>query len=160
MKGLEKVPTKLVTLALSESPPDSELLGLRNPLLPSAAYDELQSLLVAIRHNIKTGGIVIKARARPGKPTHCGAPLTAVPRRQDFFLDFDHNNDGCITKHEFLRNIYRIAPKLSDAQAELFVKAYDAGHGVNFRTLQTDVEGLSDDVRTRRAAPPAGVLGP
>ena len=38
MKGLEKVPTKLVTLALSESPPDSELLGLRNPLLPSAAY--------------------------------------------------------------------------------------------------------------------------
>ena len=86
--------------------------------------------------------------------------MTTVSRGQDFFVDFDHNNDGCITKHEFLRNIYRIAPKLSDAQAELLVKAYDAGHGVNFRTLQTDVEGLSDDVRTRRAAPPAGVLGP
>ena len=69
MKGLEKVPTKLVALALSESPPDSELLGLRNPLLPSAAYDELQSLLVAIRHNIKPGGIVIKARA-PVPGTH------------------------------------------------------------------------------------------
>ena len=74
MKGLEKVPTKLVALALSESPPDSELLGLHNPLLPSAAYDELQSLLIAIRHNIKTGGIVIKARA-PARETRGGAFL-------------------------------------------------------------------------------------
>ena len=50
--------------------------------------------------------------------------MTTVSRGQDFFVDFDHNNDGCITKHEFLRNIYRIAPKLSDAQAELLVKIY------------------------------------
>ena len=104
---------------------------MRNPLLPSAAYDELQSLLVAIRLNIKTGGIVIKARA-PGETR--GGPSTTVSAT-GFLVDFDHNNDGCITKHEFLRNIYRT--RLSATSRPSLVKAYDAGHGVNSACRRT-----------------------
>ena len=119
-KGLEKVPTQPVALALSGTPSEGELLGLHNPTLPTAAYDELHSLLLAMRHTVATNGMVLK----------------------DFFLDFDLNNDGCITKAEFLRNIYRVFAKLNESQAELLIKAYDVGHGVNFRALQGDVESL------------------
>ena len=81
---------------------------------------ELSELLLSLGKTVAASGVVIK----------------------DFFVDFDHNNDGCITRAEFMRNVHRLHRRMTNASAEKLASAYAVPQGVHFRALQADVEAL------------------
>ena len=95
-----------------------------------------------------------RARVRE---THRRGATAAVPRRQDFFLDFDHNNDGCIRSTSSSQHLSHRA-QAQRSQAELLVKAYDAATA----STSARCRRTSRDERRREKLPPAlpGGLGP
>ena len=120
IKGLEKTPLRPVTLALSDEPIYYSRIGLKNPNLSPVQLEALKSALVSLGRSVAASCVVIK----------------------DFFVDFDHNNDGCITRAEFMRNVHRLHRRMTNETAEQLASAYAVPQGVHFRALQADVEAL------------------
>ena len=120
IKGLQKTPLSPVKLALADKPIYYSQIGLRNPALSGFEVRELSELLLSLGKTVAASGVVIK----------------------DFFVDFDHNNDGCITRAEFMRNVHRLHRRMTNASAEKLASAYAVPQGVHFRALQADVEAL------------------
>ena len=120
IKGLQKTPLSPVKLALDDEPIYYSRIGLRHPRLDDAAIAALRQTLLALGRSVSASGVVIK----------------------DFFVDFDHNNDGCITRAEFMRNVHRLHRRMTNTTAEQLASAYAVPQGVHFRALQADVEAL------------------
>lgn len=122
IKGLEKKPLCPVKLALDDEPIYYSRIGLNTPGLSAIEVDYLKKALVFLGRSVAASGVVIK----------------------DFFVDFDHNNDGCITRAEFMRNVHRLHRRLQNETAERLASAYAVPQGVHFRALQADVEALGE----------------
>mmetsp|Transcript_65328 Transcript_65328/g.181137 ORF Transcript_65328/g.181137 Transcript_65328/m.181137 type:complete len:465 (-) Transcript_65328:101-1495(-) len=121
IKGLEQMPTSPVKLAMDGG--TLPQLGLDNPSLNEEDVECLQMALNVLEYQVRTSGIVLKS----------------------FFVDFDHNNDGCITLAEFRRCLGQITPKLKPFMADVVAQAYTEDKPcqgvtfVNYRQLHLDV---------------------
>ena len=78
---------------------------------------DLDELLSACRHWVKTQGILVK----------------------DFFRDNDGRNSGFVTAPQFQRGIMKCFKALTEADVALLVKAYGNGLDVNYRQFHVDV---------------------
>lgn len=91
IKGIDKDPLKVPTLWDPAS--NTAEYGVHAAGLTDPERERLVDLLAQIRQEVQTGGYEAK----------------------DFFADFDHNNDGCITRAEFMRNVYVPPPTRTTA---------------------------------------------
>ena len=120
LRNLQKTPLRNVTLALADEPPLSSKLGLNHPDLNDARLSSLRRKLLDLGRAVAASGCVVK----------------------DFFKDFDHNNDGCITRVEFMRGMHRLHKEMNHDHAAELMEAYAVTQGVHFRALQCDIEFL------------------
>jgi len=117
IKDLEKNPLRNVNLHTAGDP--NKRLGLENPALGAIEVEELREVLTTIQHIAQTQGVILKM----------------------FFADFDHSNNGCVSREQFLRSMSTIVgTNLTNYDMQLVAKAYELGSsGISYRTLHEAV---------------------
>lgn len=117
VKELEKHPLR--GMPTSYESPEERQLGLKNQILSAIEIEDLKEILATVRHIVHTQGVILKM----------------------FFVDFDHSNNGCVTKEQFLRSLAQIVgTNISVNDMKLVAKAYDRGsNGVSYRNLHEDI---------------------
>ena len=148
--GLERDPKKSTALALADV--GEPVLGPENPNITAVEAEEVR---VKRKHVSSESACQAKARVKRDSDksprltqtqplqlrdilnqfnVHCGTRGYNV---KILFGDFDRNNDGQITKNQFMRNVFVLCPNLTMDQATLVTKAYESPLGMNYRDLDT-----------------------